>query len=320
MQPDIRFSIDKNAQTVIYVDANNLLHRAFHAAAASAKKENNPNIPGLAKSFLMYMAYGIKQQFKNTYCFAIFDGQTSLESRLSFYPEYKANRKNQESEHKEHEIEFCQYVEEIFQKLGYNTYTSEHIEADDTIGILAVTSANKGWNVICVSSDKDYRQLCQYSPNINIYSSQSDKVYNQKNFVEQCQTEPSYYVDYLAMLGDTVDNIPGVMKVGEKTAVKLITEYGSIDDIYVGLQNAKDSVVKRNFIAAYEDGTLSRNEKLIRFHFDNDVFIDKKNLRKSQLSFSDINSLNEFCKEHHLDSFREKYLRPYYEQQKGMRP
>lgn len=119
---------------------------------------------------------------------------------------------------------------------------------------------------------------------------------------------------------NTVDNIPGVMKVGEKTAVKLITEYGSIDDIYVGLQNAKDSVVKRNFIAAYEDGTLSRNEKLIRFHFDNDVFIDKKNLRKSQLSFSDINSLNEFCKEHHLDSFREKYLRPYYEQQNGMRP
>jgi DNA-directed DNA polymerase len=294
------FSLQKNKSTILYVDANNLFFRAYHSASS---------VNGNPLHFLLNMAYSLKSGLPNQYAFAVFDGDNNRQSRLEIFPEYKANREKLKDKNGE-EIDVTHLVEnakKIFEVLGFNVYSSNGIEGDDVIGILARKSAEKGLNVIAVSSDKDYRQLCQYSEFLNIYNSQSKSVINQKNFLEKTEIPFDKYVDYLSLTGDSSDGIDGVSKVGEKTAKKWILEVGGIEDIKNNLDKIKNSKTKDNLVEAINNGLLDRNKKLISFHFDKEdtINIDKNKIIKSEIN---IEKLDEFCITHNMRQFREKYI------------
>ena len=299
------FSLQKNKSTILYVDANNLFFRAYHSASS---------VNGNPLHFLLNMAYSLKSGLPNQYAFAVFDGDNNRQSRLEIFSEYKANREKLKDKNGE-EIDVTHLVEnakKIFEVLGFNVYSSNGIEGDDVIGILARKSAEKGLNVIAVSSDKDYRQLCQYSEFLNIYNSQSKSVINQKNFLEKTEIPFDKYVDYLSLTGDSSDGIDGVSKVGEKTAKKWILEVGGIEDIKNNLDKIKNSKTKDNLVEAINNGLLDRNKKLISFHFDKEdtINIDKNKIIKSEIN---IEKLDEFCITHNMRQFREKYIEPLIE-------
>lgn len=299
------FSLQKNKSTILYVDANNLFFRAYHSASS---------VNGNPLHFLLNMAYSLKSGLPNQYAFAVFDGDNNRQSRLEIFPEYKANREKLKDKNGE-EIDVTHLVEnakKIFEVLGFNVYSSNGIEGDDVIGILARKSAEKGLNVIAVSSDKDYRQLCQYSEFLNIYNSQSKSVINQKNFLEKTEIPFDKYVDYLSLTGDLSDGIDGVSKVGEKTAKKWILEVGGIEDIKNNLDKIKNSKTKDNLVEDINNGLLDRNKKLISFHFDKEdtINIDKNKIIKSEIN---IEKLDEFCITHNMRQFREKYIEPLIE-------
>ena len=305
------FSLQKNKSTILYVDANNLFFRAYHSASS---------VNGNPLHFLLNMAYSLKSGLPNQYAFAVFDGESNRQSRLEIFPEYKANREKLKDKNGE-EIDVTHLVEnakKIFEVLGFNVYSSNGIEGDDVIGILARKSAEKGLNVIAVSSDKDYRQLCQYSEFLNIYNSQSKSVINQKNFLEKTEIPFDKYVDYLSLTGDSSDGIDGVEKVGEKTAKKWILEVGGIEDIKNNLDKIKNGKTKDNLVEAINNGLLDRNKKLISFHFDKEdtINIDKNEIIKSEIN---IEKLDEFCITYNMRQFREKYIEPLIEMKQYVR-
>lgn len=305
------FSLQKNKSTILYVDANNLFFRAYHSASS---------VNGNPLHFLLNMAYSLKSGLPNQYAFAVFDGENNRQSRLEIFPEYKANREKLKDKNGE-EIDVTHLVEnakKIFEVLGFNVYSSNGIEGDDVIGILARKSAEKGLNVIAVSSDKDYRQLCQYSEFLNIYNSQSKSVINQKNFLEKTEIPFDKYVDYLSLTGDSSDGIDGVAKVGEKTAKKWILEVGGIEYIKNNLDKIKNGKTKDNLVEAINNGLLDRNKKLISFHFNKEdtINIDKNEIIKSEIN---IEKLDEFCITYNMRQFREKYIEPLIEMKQYFR-
>lgn len=295
-------SLNKEAKTVIYLDVNNMFFRAYHSAEVT---NGNPI------HYFLNMVYSLRMSIEHSFAFAIFDGENSRKSRTDIYPEYKANREKLKDKNGD-EVDLnkmFKMCEEILENLGFNIYSSNGIESDDVIGILARKSINKGLNVIAVSSDKDYKQLCQYSPYINIYNTQHKIITNQKNFIEKNELEPISYVDYLALVGDSSDGIKGVNKVGDKTAKKWLNEFKTINGIKNNLNKIKDGVVKNNLIEALNNGIIDRNIKLISFHFDKEelININKKSIFKSQVN---IEKLDEFCIRHNMRQFREKYIDP----------
>lgn len=304
------YQFQPNRPTVMYVDANNLYKRAFFAAESDKDK---------ALEFLMNMAWNLRSTLKTEYLFAVFDGENAKESRLAFLPYYKANRlkdMNNEKvlEQEFREQEFKMLAKEALAALNFNVYESDYIEADDVIGILAKRSAEKNWNVVCVSSDKDYNQMCTYSPYVNILNQQRKEVTHQGNFQTKLDIRPEQFTDYLALVGDKADNIIGIFKLWHKTAIKLLSQYNDIAGIKEHLQEIKGVKLVDNLEEAFVTGRLERNKKAVSVLFEHQdkVKIDTQNLKKTVMSMSDINRLNQFCKNHELESFRLKNLAQYY--------
>lgn len=312
-----QFCFNKNQKNVLYIDANNMIFRAFHAAKAT---NNNPI------HILTNMIYSLKSKIPHDYAFAIFDGKNNRDSRLEIYPEYKSNRDNKDDSVKNEIKNLKERIYQTFEVLGCVTYESNGIEADDVIGILSLRSAKKGWNVIAVSSDKDYNQLCQYSPYINIYrpsysykkvednSNKKNKIANdftitnQKNFAK-FGIPITAVVDFLSLTGDKSDGIEGVNKVGEKIAMHYLKEFNSIEGIMKNIDSIKGSKTKANIIEAYESRLLERNQKLISFHFHKDYLV---NIPKEKIKPADIHieELDKFCIENNLKQFSSKYIQP----------
>lgn len=312
-----QFCFNKNQKNVLYIDANNMIFRAFHAAKAT----NNNTI-----HILTNMIYSLKSKIPHDYAFAIFDGKNNRDSRLEIYPEYKSNRDNKDDSVKNEIKNLKERIYQTFEVLGCVTYESNGIEADDVIGILSLRSAKKGWNVIAVSSDKDYNQLCQYSPYINIYrpsysykkvednSNKKNKIANdftitnQKNFAK-FGIPITAVVDFLSLTGDKSDGIEGVNKVGEKIAMHYLKEFNSIEGIMKNIDSIKGSKTKANIIEAYESRLLERNQKLISFHFHKDYLV---NIPKEKIKPADIHieELDKFCIENNLKQFSSKYIQP----------
>lgn len=297
-----KLNLKEGNKTVIYLDGENMFFRAYHIAIAQNMS---------FKHIMLNMAYHIKTTLPNHFSFAIFDGENNKDSRLKLYPEYKANREQKTDEEKETIAQLKGEMKDIMNLLGFTVYESNGIEADDVIGILSLRSISKNFNVIAVSNDKDYKQLCQYSPYINIYQHNKSEIEitNSLNFEKKYNIPIDKYVDYLSLTGDSVDNIKGVEKVGPKTAEKWVNEIGNIEDIKNNIQKLKDGKVKDNLQYAIDNGILDLNKKLISFHFHEE---DKVNLKKEDILPNNISvqKLDEFCIDNNLNEFRNKFIEP----------
>ena len=301
------FDIESPKSTVLYIDANNLFYRAYHAANRNGEEGNK----GLVLHSLTSMIYRIKTQIPHRFAYAVFDGETSRDSRLELYPEYKANR-----ESKNELAEYKNDMEELLKILNITSYTTSTIEADDVIGILGIKSAiEKKNDVIILTSDKDYKQLCAISDKIHLLNSMSNTLTNNLNFEEiNDGLKSEQVIDFLSLMGDVSDNIPGVPKVGKVTALKLLKEHGSIEGIKKNIESMKDGVVKNNLIEHINNGSLDRNYDCIEMHLDRFDCIDFDFLRKNTIdNFKNeiiVKDLADFLKKHSLNNFLNKNIQP----------
>lgn len=207
----------------ILVDGSSFFYRAFHALPPLINSKGQPTgaIYGVAN-----MLKKLVQQHKPEYIGVIFDapGKTF---RDEIYPEYKAHRPPTPSDLKQ------QYepLVKLIKTMGLPVYAISGVEADDVIATLAKQAEALQIPVCIATGDKDFAQIV--NSHICLYNSMSEQWLDEQGIEQKYGIKPHQFIDYLTLMGDTVDNIPGVPKCGPKTDAKWLQTYGSLDNIVI---------------------------------------------------------------------------------------
>jgi len=208
-------------KTLLLVDGSSYLYRAFHALPDLRTSSGEPT--GAIRGFIG-MLRTLRQQFHADYLACVFDAKGKT-FRDDMYAEYKANRKAMPDD-------LALQIEPIHQAvraLGWPVIEIEGIEADDVIATLARRATAHGLKTIVSTGDKDLAQLVD--EHVTLVNTMSNETLDATGVQQKFGVPPERIVDYLTLVGDAVDNVPGVEKVGPKTAGKWISQYGSLDAI-----------------------------------------------------------------------------------------
>jgi DNA polymerase I len=289
--------MDNTKRDVVFVDAYNLIYRAFHGNQSSMTNEEG--VPTNALFTVAKMLQNLPKQFNDiAYCVAVFDGGGNFRTELD--ENYKANRKPM-PENLQLQMP---YMKELFDILGWPVIQAENVEADDVIGTLAIRSAKAQYNTYVVSGDKDFRQIA--TENLHVLDTMQDICYDPATIKEKMLISPENVVSYLALLGDGVDNVIGVEKIGKGTAAKLLNTYGDMDGIRSNQDKVK-GVAGENLRAAFANGQIDKNIELITLKTDLDIKITVKDVRIKPI---DPTRWVDFCTKMNFKSFLAKDLRP----------
>ena len=275
---------------VILVDGNNLLYRSYYATAYNGNMMmNSKNFPTNALYGFVNMMNKIIDEEKPTYIMVAFDkGKTFRHDK---YETYKAGRSETPDELK---MQFPK-AKEILDALGIKYYEIDNYEADDIIGTFASKiSDNDEYAATIISSDKDLLQLITDDVEVKLLKTKDYIRMNKQVFIDTYGIEPIKMIDLKALMGDSSDNIPGVKGIGEKTALKLLTEYKSLENIYDNIDSIKGSV-KDKLITYKDDAYMSKDlatiykEVPLDINFDDIKYtngdLDKINLIYNELEF-----------------------------------
>ena len=236
---------------LLVIDGNSILNRAFYGIRLLTNKN------GLYTNAVYGMANIIERQLeslKPDYCVVAFDLKAPT-FRHKAYDGYKANRKGMPEELAVQ----LPYAKKCMENMGCKVLSVEGYEADDILGTLAKMSANEGVEGYILTGDRDSLQLIGDLTKVLLVKTKETLCFDRALFNETYGVEPEQFVDVKALMGDTSDNIPGVAGIGEKTALKLISEFGSIDSIYEKLDGAKISAsVKEKLLANKDNAYLSQ--------------------------------------------------------------
>jgi len=214
-------------KTLLLVDGSSYLYRAFHAMP---DLRNHLNEPTGAIQGVLNMLRRLHKDYPADYSACIFDAKGKT-FRDDIYPEYKANRASMPDDLRSQVTP----LHEAIKAMGWPLIIEEGVEADDVIGALAKQAEREGMRVIISTGDKDIAQLV--NEHITIVNTmpnafrKGDEKLDIAGVEEKFGIPPDLIVDYLILIGDTSDNVPGVEKVGPKTAVKWLKQYGSLDNI-----------------------------------------------------------------------------------------
>ncbi|KAF1043782.1 DNA polymerase I [Xylophilus sp.] len=210
-------------KTLVLVDGSSYLYRAFHAMPDLRAVPGDPSSPATgAIRGMVNMMQALRREIRADYAACVFDALGAT-FRDEIYPEYKAHRAPMPDDLRSQ----IPAIHEVVRLLGWTVLDVPGVEADDVIGTLAVTAARQGVEVIVSSGDKDLSQLVD--EHITIIDTMSGKKRDVAGVTAEFGVPPSLMVDYQTLVGDAVDNVPGVPKVGPKTAAKWLLEYGSLD-------------------------------------------------------------------------------------------
>ncbi len=227
---------------LLLVDASSYLFRAFHAIQELRSPAGEPTN---AIFGVVNMLRKLRQDYPSDYIAAVFDPKGPT-FRDEIYPEYKANRQSMPED-------LAVQIEPLFETiraLGWPLVVVDGVEADDVIGTLARhAEAVHGWDTLISTGDKDLTQLV--SERITWFNTMSNEKLDPKGVEGKFGVPPERIVDYLALMGDAVDNVPGVEKVGPKTSAKLIQQYGSLEGVMAHAGEVK-GVVGENLRKALE--------------------------------------------------------------------
>ncbi len=213
-------NLDDN-NSVILVDGSSYVYRAYHALPPLSTSAGQPT--GAVRG-VVTMVMRILQDHPNAPVGMVFDAKGDT-FRHEMYEDYKANRAAMPDDL----IPQIEPIHEVIKALGIKIFVVEGVEADDVIGTLAAEAEQKGISTIISTGDKDLAQLV--TKNIKLVNTMKNEVLDIKGVEKKFGVKPEQIVDYLALVGDTSDNIPGVEKVGPKTAVNWLTEHNDIDTI-----------------------------------------------------------------------------------------
>jgi len=208
-------------KTFVLVDGSAYLFRAFHALPPLTNSRGEPTG---AVYGVIAMLKKLLADMKPAYIAVVFDTKEPT-FRHEMYKEYKANRTETPPEL----IEQFPALIKVIKAMGLPVLQIPGVEADDVIGTLAIMAKQEGWNTIVSTSDKDFAQLV--NKGVKLINTMTDVVLDEKGVMEKFGVKPNQIIDYLALIGDTSDNVPGIPKVGPKTAAKWLAEYGTLDNI-----------------------------------------------------------------------------------------
>ena len=248
-------------EKIILVDGNNLLFRSYYATAYNGNfMKNSKGFPTNALFGFANMMNKIIDEEKPTYIMVAFDkGKTFRHDKYDFYKQGRIETPN------ELKLQFPK-AKELLNAMGIKYYEINNYEADDIIGTFA-EYCNKDPKFIgtIISSDKDLLQLISNDIDIKLLKQKDYLRYNEDTFTKEYGIKPINIIDLKALMGDASDNIPGVKGIGEKTALKLLQEYKTLDGIYEHIDEIKGKtkeklvIDKDNAYMSYEIATIYKN-------------------------------------------------------------
>jgi DNA polymerase-1 len=242
---------------LLIVDGHAYAYRAFHAIRQLSSPSGAPTnaIYGFIK-----MLGKMRAQLQPTHAAVVWDGGLAAE-RMAEHPEYKTQRPPMPDDLETQIDGIVEYLEAE----GVASFCREGVEADDWIGALAHQFAPQ-MPVVIASSDKDFMQLVSDEIGLLNPNDKSEKVWTATDVKAKSGVEPSQIVDWLSLIGDSVDNIPGVPGVGPKTATDLLQQFGSVEGVYSRLAEVKSERLRANLERSAE--IVRRNQRLIRLRED----------------------------------------------------
>ena len=241
---------------LLIVDGHAYAYRAFHAIRELRGPGGCPTnaIYGFVK-----MLEKMRLALLPTHLQVVWDGGLSPE-RLAALPDYKAQRPPMPDDLRPQFDEIVSYLSAA----GFASYCGAGIEADDYIACLARRAAEQGWDVVIASSDKDFMQLVSDRIGLLNPNDKTGAIWTRAQVAAKAGVEPEQVADWLALMGDAVDNIPGVPGVGPKTAAELLKQFGSVSVLLARLGEVKSEKLRTALRAA--ESNVRRNLELVRLH------------------------------------------------------
>lgn len=221
-------------QPLILVDGSSYLFRAYHVpylqALSTAEGQPTGAITGV-----LNMIRSLKKDYPNGNIVVIFDAKGKT-FRNDLYPEYKANRPPMPDDLRSQ----IAPIHHIISAMGLPLLVIPGVEADDVIGTLAKQAHEQGIETVISTGDKDMAQLV--TPHVRLINTMTDVELDVAGVEEKFGVRPDQIIDYLALMGDKVDNIPGVVKCGPKTAVKWLLEHGTLNEVIANADKVKGKI------------------------------------------------------------------------------
>ncbi|MBI5098458.1 MAG: DNA polymerase I [Nitrospirae bacterium] len=256
--------------TLYLIDGNSYLYRAFYAIRNLSSSDGFPTnaIFGFTNMIMKIL------REKNPDYFAIVFDSPETTKRHEAYEAYKAHRPGMPDDLK---IQIP-FIKEIVNAFKIMSIEKPGYEADDILGAIAKEAETEGLDVYIVTGDKD---MCQVvSPRIRLYDTMKEKITEEKDVIERFGVEPSRFPEIIALMGDASDNIPGARGIGEKTAVKLLQEFGSLDRLLKDCSQIKNAKAQKAVSEDIENIKLSR--ELATIHPEVPLDVPVKELKQGE--------------------------------------
>ena len=267
------------AKKIFLIDGSSYLYRAFHAMPPLT---TSTGLPTGAVKGVTNMLRNLRKENPDSFYLSVFDAK-GKNFRHEIYKDYKANRPPMPEDLREQ----LSPLKEICNAMGMPVIEIPGVEADDVIATLALMGSKQGMPMIISSLDKDLMQLVE-DPLVKMMNTMNNQIYDVAGVEKKFGVHPEQIIDYLALVGDTSDNIPGVPKVGPKTAVKWLTAYKTLKGI-IDNADSLTGVVGQNFRDSIPN--LDRNVELVTLKKDVDLKVSLESLLEAKENQEELNKL-----------------------------
>ncbi|MBS6194400.1 MAG: DNA polymerase I [Clostridiales bacterium] len=265
------------SEKIVLIDGHSILNRAFYGLPVLTNSEGLPT--NAVYGFINIMTRILEEE-KPQYLTVAFDLHAPT-FRHKMFDAYKGTRKPMPEELREQ----VPMIREVLTAMGVQIISQEGYEADDLLGTIARRGEERGMEVTIVSGDRDLLQLATDKVMVRIPKTRGGKTviedYHTAEVLETYQVTPPQIIELKALMGDTADNIPGIPGVGEKTAAKIIGEYGSIENAYEHLEEIKPNKARESLREHYDLAVLSK--KLATIEVNSPVFFQWEAARLGNL-------------------------------------
>lgn len=301
------------AEKLVLIDGHSILNRAFYGVPDLT---NSQGLHTNAVYGFLNIMFKILEEEKPDYLTVAFDVHAPT-FRHEIYKEYKGTRKPMPSELHEQ----VPVMKQLLQAMGICVVEKAGLEADDILGTIAKRGERAGMEVSLVSGDRDLLQVATEHIRIRIPKTKGGRTevedYYARDVEERYQVNPLQFIDLKALMGDTADNIPGVPKVGEKTATELMVTFGSLENIYEHIEEVAKKSVRESLAANKDLADLSKTlatinvDAEIAYDFDKarvgNFYTEEAYVLCKQLEFKNL--LSRFEKEVTVTNSQTEYFR-----------
>ncbi len=264
---------------IYLVDVSSLFFRAFYAVRPLTSPQGVP--VNAVYGFLSMILKLIKEK-KPQYLVFCYD-RKEPSFRKDIFPDYKANR----SETPQDLIPQIPYMKKLAEVLGIPSLEKEGFEADDLIGTLTRTARQQGFEVFIVSGDKDFGQVI--APHVWLVDTMKDVQMGPAEVIEKWGVSPEQFIDYLAIVGDTSDNVPGIRGIGPKGAVQLLKQFGTLENIYQQIDQVNSASLRKKLEEGKDQVFISK--KLVTIVQDVPVSEQMQDYQRTDFHHDELRAL-----------------------------